>query len=171
MSELIGKAKKVLDLGCGTCLLQKFLHKSCEYMGWDLNDKFLKINPKLNLQKRDIFDFENYPKVDTIVISDVLHHIFPRHIELIEKAKSKAKQLIVMEPHSFVKTTSNTIANLAYHFFDRFFGDNDGINDFHDRLEWFKMKKEGVYNLLKSFNPTKLFEVGPDYLVVFENNN
>jgi ubiquinone/menaquinone biosynthesis C-methylase UbiE len=41
ISKIIGKNKKVLELGCGTALIHPYLDKSIDYEGWDLNNNFI----------------------------------------------------------------------------------------------------------------------------------
>ncbi len=163
IARIIGKNKKVLDLGCGTCLLYKYLDTSCSYEGWDLNEHFIKNNKGINVKLKDAFDYNNYPKTDVIVISDLLHHITPRHEELIRNAQGRTKKLIILEPH--VNFYTNNKIKWVYKLLDKMFGDDDGFNSFDNRSKWFKNKKE-VYNFFMKFKPKMIKEIGLDYLVV-----
>ncbi|MFW9876754.1 MAG: class I SAM-dependent methyltransferase, partial [Candidatus Thorarchaeota archaeon] len=115
IAKLIGNGpKRVLDLPCGTGYLMRFLHPLIKYEGVDLNHRFLKRIKKIELKKRNIklkeiilkqkniFDFQDYltEKFDVIVISDVLHHIYPKHVELINMAKESARKVIICEPYA-----------------------------------------------------------------------
>jgi len=112
IAALIGNnSKKVLDLPCGTGFLARYLHPSTQYTGYDLNYTFLK---KIKIDQRkgriklknivlkptNIFDYDNYPKEkqDVIVLCDILHHIYPNHIELVENVKKYADKVILCEP-------------------------------------------------------------------------
>lgn len=118
LASLVGKSEKtdaslkVLDLAYGTGYLVKYLHPSVDYEGWDLNDSFLNIIRKdwnkgkipvkrLSVQHKNILDFKNYPdeKKDVILLSDILHHVYPHHIEAIENARHHASTTLtfVME--------------------------------------------------------------------------
>ena len=114
IATLIGKGpKKVLDMPCGTGYLMRFLHPAIEYEGVDLNHRFIKRIRKKELKKRNIklkkivlqqkniFEFQDYQgKIkDVIVLCDILHHIYPRHVDLINIAKKISQKIIVCEPY------------------------------------------------------------------------
>ena len=92
ISKLVGQNKTVLDLPCGTGYLCRFLDPSIEYIGWDLNHRFLKkllVDRKrgkvtlksLTVNQNNIFAYEDYPEnVDVIIFCDILHHVFPCYI-------------------------------------------------------------------------------------------
>ena len=102
--------EKILDLPCGTGYLTRYLPETVTYEGWDLNHRFLKkirkdwdkgrIKPnKLILKQKNIFDYDEYPDdVDTIVFCDILHHITPKHVDLVENAKKRVDRIIICEP-------------------------------------------------------------------------
>ena len=106
IAALIGNnSKKVLDLPCGIGYLTRHLHPSIEYTGYDLNHVFLKkikkdwMRGRIRLKKvilkqADIFHYHEYPeeKQDAIVFCDILHHVHPRHVELVEAAKNYGKK-------------------------------------------------------------------------------
>ena len=170
ISKIIGKNKRVLDLGCGTCLLYKYLDKSCTYEGWDLNKNFINENKNnLNVKLKNVFDYKDYPENDVIVISDLLHHIVPRHDELVKKVKKKTKKLIIIEPTVGINIigTKNTFIKIINKLIDKILSDDDGINTFEDRSKWFE-KKEDVYKFFIKFNPKLIKEFGLDYIVVLE---
>jgi SAM-dependent methyltransferase len=170
ISKIIGKNKRVLDLGCGTGLLYDYLDKSCTYEGWDLNNKFINENKKkINVVLKNVFDYEDYPENDVIVISDLLHHVVPRHDELIIKAKKKTKKIVLIEPSVGINIigTRNTFLKTLNKIIDKIFSDDDGINSFEDRCKWFE-KKEDVYKYFMKFNPKLIKEFGLDYIVVLE---
>ncbi|MFX0141935.1 MAG: methyltransferase domain-containing protein [Candidatus Hodarchaeota archaeon] len=170
ISKIIGKNKRVLDLGCGTCLLFNYLDKSCSYQGWDLNKNFINKNKNnLNVKLKNVFDYKDYPENDVIVISDLLHHVVPRHDELVKKAKKKTKKLIIIEPTVGINIigTKNKFLKIVNKLIDKILSDDDGINSFEDRSKWFE-KKEDVYKFFMKFNPKLIKEIGLDYIVVLE---
>ena len=169
ISKIIGKNKKVLDLGCGTGQLYRFLDKSCEYEGWDLNEKFVGSTRNINTRCKSVFDFDDYPAVDVIVMSDLLHHVMPNHIELLTKAKEKAKIVIVLESKSAIVNVNNRLIYLLFKIYDKIIGDNDGINPYEERMNWFE-KEEETHKFFSDFNPISIQEIGSDYLIVFKKN-
>ena len=162
IAKLIGSGpKKVLDLPCGTGYLMRFLDKSIEYEGVDLNHRFLKRIKKKELKKRNIklkkimlkqmniFDIRNYQgeKKDIIVMCDILHHIYPKHIDLINIAKKIAQKIIVCELFA-IKPQELTARDKFFKIMiflgkylpkpllkiiDFLFLDNDGINAYQKR--------------------------------------
>ena len=134
MAKLVGKNKKVLDLGCGSCVLVKYLDQSCEYIGIEANTKFVRYaqEKNLNIIHGDIFEVD-FPKADIVVISDILHHIIPKQEQLIKKALESASVLIICEP-KHGKGICNWISSNKLFF--KLFGDNDGINRYEEMMAW-----------------------------------
>ncbi len=195
ISTLIGNnSKKVLDLPCGTGFLTRFLHPSTYYTGYDLNHRFLKkikkdwykgrINlKKVVLKQHDIFDYDNYPKEkqDVIVFCDILHHVYPKHIELVENAKNFANKIIICEPvavrpqdmngHDFLArgiiSLTKFFPERVIKFLDFFLADNDGINSFEDRAGW-KHNETSLKDLYKSMGIHKIYNIVDDYIGIWE---
>ena len=156
IAEMINKNKKVFELGCGTAILADYLDKSCSYIGWDLNDKFVNYcrAKKLNVYKKNIFDFNEYPQSDVIVISDVLHHIVPQDKMLVREARKRTKTLIVTEPISGLSCKNIPFA--LYRLYDKILGDNDGINDLENRKKWGFTNQKEVVKYLKRLGFRKI---------------
>jgi len=198
IAKLIGKGpKRVLDLPCGTGYLMRFLHPLIEYEGVDLNHRFLKRIKNKELKKRniklkkivlkqkDIFDFQDYlrEKFDVIVISDVLHHVYPKHVELINMAKESARKIIICEPYAVKPKEINArdrVFKIIIYFgkflpisiikiIDFLFLDNDGINPYHKRDKWsfnFKSLKE----FYKTMGFNRYFCLLDEYIGVWESS-
>ena len=162
ISEFIGDDKKVFELGCGTARLRDYLGKGCSYIGWDLNKNFIKDckNRGVNVEEKNVFDSENYPENDVIVISDILHHIIPRDKELIRKSLKKTKKLIIAEPRAGVKLSIRRTPFWIYKVFDSLFGDSDGINSLENRKKWGFYNEYEVKQYLKEFRPQKIIFLG-----------
>lgn len=196
IAKLIGNnSKKVLDLPCGSGYLIRFLHPSTYYTGYDLNHRFLKKIKrdwekgriklrKVILKQQNIFDFDKYPKEkqDVIVLCDILHHVYPNHLELVENAKNYAKKIIICEPVAIRPKDMNGHDYLAKSviyitkFFpesilkilDFFVGDNDGINSFDNRANW-KHDEESLKDLYYSMGFDKIYKLTDDYFGIWEN--
>ncbi|MFX1567152.1 MAG: methyltransferase [Promethearchaeota archaeon] len=193
---LIGKGpKKVLDMPCGTGYLMRFLDPAIEYEGVDLNRRFLKRIKNKELKKRniklkkiilhqkDIFEFDNYKGEikDVIIISDILHHIYPKHIELINIAKKISRKVIICEPYTVKPkkiTAQDKIFKIIIFFgkflpeaifkiVDFFFLDNDGINSYQNRSKW-NHNKKSLKQLLENLGFTKIYKLFDEYIGIWE---
>lgn len=197
ISHLIGKNKKVLDLPCGTGFLARYLHPSISYHGWDLNHRFLaklkldwdkgRLRPKkIKIEQKDIFDFDNYPdeKFDVIVFSDILHHIYPRHLSLIENAKRYARRIISCEPvsiqpdkvkgHDFVAKLflffTKKIPQKLHKILDFFLADNDGINSFNNRSKW-EYDAVGIKDFYQENGFCRTYDLENECIAIWDENN
>ncbi len=164
----IGENKKVFELGCGTSLVYPFLHKGCEYMGWDLNENFLEYGRKQGIQvsKGDIFGFQNYPDSDVILICDLLHHVIPNHEKLVVEALKRTKRLIISEPARSFKPPK--ILKPLGVLLNYLFLDYDGINPASQTLEW-DYSEEKLKKLFQKLGCTKTINVGWDMIAVFDS--
>ena len=174
IAKIIGKDKRVFELGCGTGFLHDYLDEGCSYIGWDLNKNFIDDCRKRGLKvfEKNIFDFNDYPDNDVIVISDVLHHIIPRDKELIQKAKKRTKRLIITEPRTGLKFSNKRIPFCVYKLFDKILGDNDGINPLENRKEWGFNNEQEVREYLREFDPQEIVFLGENkekFIAIIDN--
>jgi len=166
ISKEIGKNKKVLDIGCGTCLILEYMDDSSQYIGFELNKRFRNYALKkyrekkknLKVMSSDFFNFDKYPIVDIILVCDVLHHIYPRHKELLSYAIKKSKKTIVCEPRG---------ERMGF-----VYPDFDGINlSTQDRgpngwkREFFY--KKDLINFFKAMGAKKIKIIGNDVIATF----
>lgn len=197
IATFIGKGpKRVLDLPCGTGYLMRFLHPAIEYEGADLNHRFLKRIRKKELKKRNIkltkiilrhkniFDFQDYQgkKKDVIVLCDILHHIYPKHIDLINIAKKIAKKIVVCEP--YVINPKEISARDKLFKIVIFFGkhlpkpllkiidflllDNDGINSFQMRSQW-NLDEKSLKEFYKVMGFNNIYKILDEYIAIWES--
>lgn len=161
MAKLVGKNKKVLDLGSGSCVLAKYLDQSCEYIGIEANTKFVNYAQEkdLNIIRGDIFEVD-FPKADVVVISDILHHVIPKQGQLIKKALESASVLVICEPkHS--KGIGSWISSNKLFF--NLFGDNDGINKYEDMTTW-EYSESTLRDFLSKFGKVETSTAGNSIL-------
>ncbi len=168
IAQIIGKNKKVFELGCGTALFADYLDKTCSYIGWDLNQNFVNYcqKKKIKVFKKDIFEYQDYPQSDVIVISDVLHHIVPKHKELIKQAKKRTKTLIACEPVYSYKYQKFPL----YFLYDKFLGDNDGINNLKNREKWGFDNPEELKDYFRELEYKKIIFLGKNkesFIIIF----
>lgn len=197
IATFIGKGpKKVLDLPCGTGYLMRFLHPAIEYEGADLNYRFLKRIRKKELKKRkikltkiilrhkNIFDFQDYQgkKKDVIVLCDILHHIYPKHIDLINIAKKIANKIVVCEP--YVINPKEISARDKLFKIVIFFGkhlpkpllkiidflllDNDGINSFQMRSQW-NLDEKSLKEFYRVMGFNNVYKILDEYIAIWES--
>jgi len=167
ISDEVGESKTVFELGCGTGLLYPFLDQSCDYIGWDLNQKFVEHCKKRGLKcfEKDIFDFEDYPENDTIILCDVLHHLPRKSKLLVNEALKRTNKLIVVEPYEPYKTI---LPALLFKIKDMLLGDNDGINEFERRIKWEYSPKALREYFMEFPECTKTEKIGEDIFAVLE---
>ncbi len=193
-SEIPGSTLKLLDLSCGTGFLARFLDPSVDYEGWDLNEAFLnklkldwekgRLKPKkLKVRVKNIFDYDDYPKEkkDVIVFSGILHHVYPKHIELVEHAKHYAKRIIICEPYAIKPKDINAhdwtarlfifltkfLPERIYKQLDIFLADNDGINSYDSRSAW-PYDKKGLRELYISLDIKKRYSLVDELIGIWE---
>jgi SAM-dependent methyltransferase len=146
----------VLDLGCGTASLQTFLPKTVQYIGVDLNEDFLIFADKKGrgtFYKRDILTDLSDLKADTVVLSDILHHITPRHQILLANAiKCARKKVVISACYEKEEGPFKQISE----FIGRRIIDNDGLNEQREGAGWLKLdellqflQKNGATNFRK----------------------
>jgi SAM-dependent methyltransferase len=169
IGDQIGDNKRVFEIGCGTAMIVPFLHDNCTYEGWDLNENFIIYCKRkgLNVSLKNIFDFDDYPDSDIILICDLLHHLVPNHEELLTtiKTKEKTKKIIVSEPaRSFKpKKIFKPFISLGH----RIAGDFDGINHPDRILEW-DYGEDELRNFFQRLGCTQTINVGWDMIAVFD---
>ncbi|UCC18336.1 MAG: class I SAM-dependent methyltransferase [Promethearchaeota archaeon] len=197
IATLIGKGpKRVLDLPCGTGYLMRFLHPAIEYEGIDLNHRFLKRIRRKELKKRNItlkkiilhqkniFDFQDYKgkKKDVIVLCDILHHVYPKHTELINIAKKISQKVIVCEPYvtkpreitardkllKIVIFLGKNLPKPLFKIVDFLFLDNDGINTFSRRSKW-NLDRKALKDFYKSMGFNIIHKIIDEYIAIWES--
>jgi len=163
----IGENKKVFELGSGTSLIYPFLHKDCKYEGWDLNERFLNFCRRkgINVSSKDIFNVNDYPENDVILICDLLHHVIPDHEKLVLEALKKTKKLIISEPARSFKPPK--ILKPVLTLFTYLVGDFDGINPPNKTLEW-DYNEDKLRNFFQNLGCSKTITVGWDMIAVFD---
>jgi SAM-dependent methyltransferase len=196
IATLIGKGpKRVLDLPCGTGYLLRFLHPTIEYEGVDLNYRFLrriarkelkKRNIKLKkiiLEQKNIFEFQEYrgEKKDVIVLCDILHHIYPKHVDLINIAKKISRKVIVCEPYvikpneisardkllKIIIFFGKFLPKVLFKIVDFLFLDNDGINSYYLRSKW-NLNKKTLIEFYKKMGFNRIIRILDEYIAIWE---
>lgn len=177
----IGKNKTILDLGCGTGILLRYMDKSNDYVGWDLNPYFIHYLQKRGIKAylHDIFDVENYPECDIIFLSEILHHIVPRHELLLSNALKHCDKVIIREPFTTSMTKFSTnfgffnkilhkiqVPKRLYQIIDYFLTDNDGFSAFDERLKW-DFTYDGIISFYKKFGVKKVVKSGNAFIGIF----
>lgn len=168
ISKLIGKDKSVLDLGCGSGILSDFLYPTCKYIGWDLNKKFVDYGTKRgrNLKCKNIFNFNDYPKVDIIVLNGVLHHVYNKSSLLIHETRKKSRKMVIVVEDSFHGVEREVFLYNVFlkirksiKIIDVIFGDHDGINkiELKKLYETFSNKKQ-IKSFFRKQGKCKIFE-------------
>lgn len=85
-AKLIGKNKKVLDVGCNEGLGTLLLSQKCGYAkGLDFDEQAIKVAstnftfPNLEFEFGDLLTIEKDPSFDALVSFDVIEHILPQN--------------------------------------------------------------------------------------------
>jgi SAM-dependent methyltransferase len=131
----------VLDLGCGTASLQLLLPKGIEYIGIDLNDEFLAFAERKGrgtFYKRNIIEDLSDFKADSVILSDVLHHVTPNHQKLLTNAIKCARKKVVIS--ACYEKEDGPFKRIS-EFIGRKVLDNDGLNEQREGAGWLQLEE------------------------------
>lgn len=149
----------VLDIGCGDCYLAKYIPKE-RYSGLDINETFVRHAKKRGLNV-GTFDLRTdpIPKADVIILSNVLHQLYPMHEEVLNRIIINAKKkAIICEPVHHIASSKNPfIAWVARKMND------PGYGSPAERLS-----KEELFALFKKYNMIKIEIIGREAIAIFE---
>jgi len=109
-----GEGCRILDMGCGPGNLVEFMPEDINYIGFDVNDNYIRTAQAANAnrentdfvlaQTSDMFDHENLPdnSVDVAIVHGVFHHVNDEIAsEMLDLAKKKLKEggvMLTLEP-------------------------------------------------------------------------
>ncbi|MHA1243559.1 MAG: class I SAM-dependent methyltransferase [Candidatus Heimdallarchaeota archaeon] len=144
------EGNSVLDLGCGTGTLHTHLPDTVEYTGLDLNEDFIAFVNKKNrgtAHVRDILKDLSDFQADTVILSDVLHHVTPQHQQLIDNALLCARKKVIIS--ACYEKEEGPFKRIS-EFIGRQIIDNDGLNDQRAGAGWLKLDE--LLSFLKDNN-------------------
>jgi len=149
---------RVLDVGCGDCYLSGFIPRE-QYSGLDINKTFVLAAQKKGLDVKT-FDLRRdaVPEADVIVLSNVLHQLYPRHEAILQRIiKSAREKAIICEPVHHIASSGNRL--IAW--FARKMND-PGYGSPAERLS-----REELFELFKKYDVTKIEIIGREAIAVF----
>jgi SAM-dependent methyltransferase len=154
--------KSVLELGCGTGILQEKLGPKTQYMGIDLNHEFVE-HGKRNGRNVRVMDINHYePKAgdgwEVVVLIDVLHHL-PHYEKLLGKLIGSGKEVIVCEPFHSLPSFLRPLL---------FIVDSDGINDIR-QVKWHD--RDSLLEFTKSRGAGEVVVLNDSLIAVFNKKN
>jgi trans-aconitate methyltransferase len=155
----------VVDVCCGDCSLSSFLRKkNIDYLGIDLNHKFIKDAIKRGIKAKN-FNVQDQliPAADYIIIQDSLYQFIPHHRQMIEKLFSAAKVgVIISEPVLNVASSRNRL----FVFLAKLTTKVDG-HEFP-----YRFTKENLLDLFNEYKVGSIKEIkgGRDLIGVFIKN-
>lgn len=132
----------------------------------------------------NIFDFRYYQgeKTDRIVIFDILHHIYSKHIDLINIAKKIAQKIIVCELFA-IKPQEITARDKFFKIMiflgkylpkpllkiiDFLFLDNDGINAYQKRTQW-NLDKKSLMEFYENMRFNGTYKILDEFIALWES--
>lgn len=155
--SFISPGDRVLDLGCGTGTLQSHL-KGNYYLGLEMNDSFVAYAKKKgrNVVKQDVLRFRRFNDFDVCVMMDVLHHLNPRHAELVEKALAGVRKTVIISEPFDAPNKNGALRKIGCIL------DDDGINASHT---W--MDKKALVHFYEEYSPERIDEISSSMIAVY----
>ena len=119
VADLIPYESSVLDLCCGPAVLyRRYLrHKWVNYMGLDINEKFIKKTIRIGARGRvwDVRRDEPLPAADYVIMQASLYHFLPDPAPVLTRMLQAArKQVVIAEPiRNLAQAKLPVLASLA----------------------------------------------------------
>ena len=113
ISEILPERASVVDVCCGDCHLSAFVKKNIDYLGLDINPKFVEYALKRGINAR-LFNIKEgiVPRADYVIMQGSLYHFIPEHRLIIEKLFSSAdKAVIISESAENIASSKNPIVS------------------------------------------------------------
>lgn len=156
------KGMSILDVGCADCHLSDYFPKE-KYIGVDINERFIKISIKKGLNAKILDVLKNdIPHAECIMISGILHQLYPNHEKLIKKAMANAsKRVVICEPTTHIASSKNSfISKIARIINDPGYGSPKK-----------RLNKKELFALYRKYKARKVYEIGRDSFAVFDINH
>ncbi|MGQ4600000.1 methionine biosynthesis protein MetW [Nocardia sp. R6R-6] len=137
IAELVPAGASVLDLCCGPATLYtRYLrHKSVDYTGLDLNERFVArvIEAGGRAMVWNLHSGEPLPAADYVIMQASLYHFLPEPGPVLDRMLASAtEQVIVAEPVRNLATSGNPVlATIGKRFTDA--GDGEQADRFTER--------------------------------------
>ena len=120
--------------------------------------------------------------MDIVLFSGILHHIYPRHLDLVEHAKSLANRIIICEPYAIKPADIDAYDPIAkvlmylmkhlpeplYKWIDILLADNDGINSYEQRQRW-PYDQLGLKKLYRKLSIKKIMLLKDEIIGVWDS--
>ena len=150
---------RVLDIGCGDCYLSRYITRD-HYSGLDINKAFVLAAQKKGLDVKT-FDLRRdpVPEADVIVLSNVLHQLYPGHEAILQRIISNSREkAIICEPvHHIASSGNRVIAWFARKMNDPGYGSPAK-----------RLSREELFLLFEKHKVTKIEVIGREAIAVFE---
>lgn len=124
IADLIPTNSSVLDLCCGPAVLYEgyLRHKSIEYVGLDINERFIKrmVRRGARGQVWDLRSDKPLPPADYVVMQGSLLHFLPDPAPVVDRMlRAARRQVIIAEPiRNFASSKVQLLAVLGRYFTD-----------------------------------------------------
>lgn len=166
IANLLPDNVSVVDVCCGDCYIaNSLLNKGIRYTGLDINQKFLVMATKKNIEARYCNILKHpIPKADYIIMLGSLYQFFPGHRSVLDKIFGSAlKGVIIAEPVENLASSKNPILR----YFSALATAIDSRKFYH------RFSRKELLDLFYEYNPTSIKETpyGKEMIAFFLKNS
>jgi len=178
ISEQIGQQKSVLEPACGPALLPPFLHSTCSYKGFDINEQFVQYAQRngIDVTLGDATDPNSYASSDVVVLCDALHHMGSENEKVVLKhsLNSAKQQLIICDPFKDYYMAmlpkwlpgANRILTEWYNYIEQDGNNQVRLENIRTRIELEELMMEG-FGIIPREVKRDLRNIGEDLIVTY----